>query len=107
MNYGTKCTETQAIYKHGLEKVKNTPEPEGQKFACGARVKIAKNLGSAMRHFPCNVFAEVKYVYEHAYSGTNVKSYCLDIDNRGEHSWYDENQLTLVKRNNNNGWILP
>lgn len=94
--YEQRLAEAASIYKAGLERVKNIPEPKGQKFPCGSRVKIAKNLGSSMSHFESDKCATVRYTYAHAYGGNNVKSYCLDIDGIGEVSWYYESQLTLL-----------
>jgi hypothetical protein len=52
-----------------------------------------------MSHFQGGVNATVKYTYAHAYGGDDVKSYCLDIDNHGEVSWYEEHQLTAIAGN--------
>ena len=77
-----------------------TPEPEGQKFRIGARVKIADDLGPTMSHFPSGCMATVRYTYAHAYSSSHpndLKSYCLNLDGcQGDHSWYYEHQLTEV-----------
>lgn len=86
------------VHSNGQHRVRTTKVPKGQKFPIGARVKIAKNLGSSMRHFPSGVGATVRYTYAHAYGGDDVKSYCLDVDGHGEISWYHEHQLTLVRK---------
>jgi len=86
----------QQVYNAGLAKVASVPEPKGQKFPNGSRVRIADDLGSAMSHFQGGVNATVKYTYAHAYGGDDVKSYCLDIDGYGEVSWYYEHQLTAI-----------
>ena len=52
-----------------------------------------------MSHFESGVNATVRYTYAHAYGGDDVKSYCLDVDGRGEVSWYKEWQLTPLKTN--------
>ena len=90
-----KCAAT-ALYNTGMERVKTTPEPKGQKFPVGSRVHIAKNLGSSMSHFPSDVNATVQYVYAHAFGGSNIKSYSLNIDGVGSVAWYYENQLTAI-----------
>jgi len=84
------------MYNAALAKVASMPEPKGQKFPNRSRVRIADDLGSAMSHFQGGVNATVKYTYDHAYGGGDVKSYCLDIDGYGEVSWYREHQLTAI-----------
>jgi hypothetical protein len=96
MNYEERHTQAQGIYKAGLEKVATTPPPEGQKYAPGTRVRIADDLGPSMSYFTSGANATVKYTYAHAYGGSNVKRYCIDIDGRGEVSWYYEHQLTPI-----------
>lgn len=86
--------EAKAFYAVGLEQVKTRPAPKGQKFPLGSRVRIADDLGPHMEHFESGKNATVMYTYAHAYGGTDVKSYCLDIDGVGEVSWYEEYQLT-------------
>jgi hypothetical protein len=84
-------------YQEGLDRVKTTPMPKGQKFPIGARVRIADNLGPYMSHFTGKgKTATVKYTYSHVYGGSNCKDYCLDIDGEGSSSWYGEDQLTLL-----------
>ena len=97
----TRFAEASAYYAKGMQRVEDTPEPEGQKFPCGSRVRIADNLGRAMRHFPSSVNATVKHVYAHAFGGDNVTSYCLDIDGYGEVSWFHESQLKSINGNVN------
>lgn len=85
-------------YQEGLDRVKTTPEPEGQKFHIGSRVKIADNLGPGMSHFSgAGKSATVLYTYAHAYGGSGVKSYALDIDGLGDCAWYEEHQLSLIE----------
>lgn len=69
----------------------------GQKFPPGARVRIAESLRTSMKHFPKGVLATVLYTYAHAYGGSDVKSYCLNVDGFGKISWYEEDQLTSVE----------
>lgn len=96
MNYEERHAQARGSYKAGLEKVATTPPPEGQKYAPGTRVRIADDLGPSMSHFTSGANATVEYTYAHAYGGSNVKSYCLDIDGRGQVSWYHEHQLTPI-----------
>ncbi len=93
----SRLSDATAHYKLGLERVATTPYPEGQKFAPGSRVRITDDLGYSMEHFPgAGKLATVKYTHAHAYRSTSVKSYCLDIDDYGEVSWYSEHQLTAA-----------
>jgi hypothetical protein len=94
--YVERFAEATAHYLQSLERVANTPVPEGQKFPIGTRVHIAKDLGKSMEHFERGVDATVCYTYAHAYGGDNVTSYCLDVDGCGEISWYKEHQLTEI-----------
>lgn len=95
-DYETRAAQAQGVYQAGMKKVAETPEPEGQKFPCGSRVRIADDLGPSMRHFESGVDATVEYVYAHAYGGSDVKSYCLNIDGCGSVAWYYEHQLTAI-----------
>ena len=92
--YREKCRQQ---YERGMERVRTTPEPEGQKFACGSRVRIADDLGPWMWHFPSGVNATVVYCYDHAFEGGDTDSYCLDVDGEGKISWYKEWQLTAIE----------
>lgn len=79
--------------------VKDSPPPSGQKFAIGSRVRIADDLGAAMRHFPHGQDATVLYTYAHAFKCDDLRSlsqYALDIDGLGFNAWYDEDQLTAI-----------
>ena len=72
-----------------------------QKFPRGTCVRVAKDLGLAMRFFPSDTDAIVEYTYSQRYSGNDVKSYCLLLlDDSGKPtdsvSWYKEHQLTLI-----------
>lgn len=93
MNYQEQEAQAKSIYQAGLQKVKSTPAPKGQKFPVGARVKIADDLGPSMSHFPSGKMATVLYTYAHAYWGDDVTSYCLDVDGVGSVAWYHELQL--------------
>ena len=95
--YKTAQDVIDAAYAQGMNNVATKPEPKGQKFPIGTRVRIADDLGVSMSHFPKGVGATVKYTYDHAYGGGDVKSYCLDVDGYGHTSWYSEHQLTEVE----------
>lgn len=84
----------EAIYREGLERVKTTPPPKGQKFLPGERLRIVK-IDSGWGH-PVGSLATVEYTYAHAYGGKNITSYCLDIDNHESVAWFDEDQLELI-----------
>jgi len=60
-----------------------------QKFHKGDLVRIAKDLGSMMSHFESDCDAIVKH--------GSGKNYCLYLKGMGEHSWYEEWQLTLIE----------
>lgn len=99
MDYQQRFAEACAYYQTALRRVTETPPPHGQKFAPGARVKIADDLGPSMPHFPSGKLATVQYTYAHAYATTDKRSirlYCLDIDGIGNVSWYDEYQLSAA-----------
>ena len=96
MEYQERLAQARAYYNAGLTKVSSTPEPFGQVFKNGSRVKIDSDLGIAMSHFPSGIMATVLYTHAHAYGGDNVKSYCLGVDGYGQVSWYHEHQLTAV-----------
>ena len=95
MNYEQRFAEASAYYATALRRVATDPAPDGQKYAVGTRVRIADDLGPCMSHFPSGMMATVMYTYAHAYGGTDVTSYCLDVDGHGEISWYYEYQLSL------------
>lgn len=86
----------QAHCEAGMRRVATTPEPKGQKFPCGSRVRIADDLGECMRHFQSGVEATVHHTYAHAFGGDDVKSYSLILEGRGMVAWYSEEQLTAI-----------
>jgi hypothetical protein len=96
MDFEQRRAEAHSLYKASLQRVKEIPVPQGQKFSSGTRVKIADDLRPSMSHFPHGKNATVLYTYAHAYGGNDVESYCLDIDGEGETSWYYEDQLTAL-----------
>lgn len=106
MTHEERHAQAQGIYCAGLELVKTTPPPKGQKYPPGTRVRIADDLGSSMAHFESGKNATVRYTYAHAYGGDDVDSYCLDIDGHGEVSWYHEHQLTPIAANAGLGDML-
>ena len=89
--YEHRLTLAKANYQEGLSRVATEPEPDGQKFGCGSRVKIAHG-----GHIGAGKEATVNYVHAHAYGGTDVKAYSLDVDGVGHVSWFDEGQLTAI-----------
>ncbi len=95
-SYEKRLATAQGIHASGLKNVEETPEPSGQKFPNGSRVRIADDLGQSMSHFESGKDATICYTYAHAYGGDNCKIYCLDIDGVGEVSWYNESQLTAI-----------
>ncbi len=94
--YKERQTQAKVIYEQGLEKVRSTPNPEGQKFPAGSRVRIEDDLGRSMSHFPSGTDATVEYTHAHAYGGSDVKLYSLLIDGRGSCAWYHEHQLKAI-----------
>jgi hypothetical protein len=97
MTQQQRTNEAQSYHQFAMRKVAKKKAPKGQKFPIGSRVKIAKDLGAGMSHFPSDKLATVMHTYAHAFGGSDVKSYCLDVDGEGEISWYEEHQLTLEK----------
>lgn len=84
----------EAIYQDGLEKVKNTPPPEGQKFLPGQRVRISRDgLGWSV---PIGSLATVEYTSAHAYGGKDIQLYSLIVDDHGSVAWFHEDQLEAI-----------
>jgi hypothetical protein len=100
MNNAERWAFANAMYRERLKRVKNTPEPAGQKFPIGGFVRIADDLGECMDHFRKSTYAMVEHTYDHAYGCGDVESYSLLVRNAdgtwGSSSWYKEWQLTLV-----------
>lgn len=70
-----------------------------QKFFKGDLVEVG-DMPSCMSHFPNNCKALVLYTYKEKYGGgkREEKQYCVYLlPNRGEASWYYEDQLTFVE----------
>jgi len=98
LDFTERDNEAKAHYNQGMKKVKNTLVPKKQKFSIGAKVRIAKDLGEYMLHFPgAGTIATVVCTYAHAFGGNDVKNYKLDVKGCGSVAWYHESQLTLVK----------
>jgi hypothetical protein len=95
-SYEERLSDAKRIYAAALKRVKTTPEPEGQKFHVGQRVRINDNLGLCMRHFPCGCLATVEHTHAHAFRGGDVKAYSLNVDGHGSIAWYWEHQLSPV-----------
>jgi hypothetical protein len=70
---------------------------EAQKFHNGDWVRVAKDLGPEMSHFPSDCEAIVVGSYADQYGGSNGTSYTLRLKDGGETSWYYESQLTLIE----------
>jgi hypothetical protein len=68
-----------------------------QKFHNGDLVRVAKNLGECMVHFTADCDAIVMYSYAEKYGGETNLTYSLFIKGKGECSWYNEDQLTLIE----------
>lgn len=94
MTYEERAAEAKSYYEEGLERVRTTPEPVGQKYHRGARVRIADDLGQCMRFFPSGCLATVEHTYAHAFGGDDVKSYSLIVDGHGSTAWYNEDQIS-------------
>jgi hypothetical protein len=67
------------------------------KFKRGDLVRISDNLGPYMSHFPSGGKAVVEYSGRKY--GCGSENYSLYIENKGSVAWYEESQLTLIKRN--------
>lgn len=70
-----------------------------QKYFKGDLVNIG-DMPKWMDHFPNNCEAIVLYTYKEMYGGgkREEKQYCVYLlPNKGEASWYDEDQLTFVE----------
>ena len=77
---------------------------EDQKFFEGDLVRVAKDLGPTMFHFPCDQEAVVLYSYADAYpSGANVnkddtkKFNVFLLKDKTSSAWYREDQLELIR----------
>ena len=70
------------------------------KYHKGDHVKIAEDLGETMSHFEADCEAIVLYSYKDKYGGKDcdVEDYSVYIKGVGQVSWYEENQLTLIRK---------
>ena len=69
-----------------------------QKFSMGDLVQIDKDLGACSSHFTADCPAIVIGSYADQFGGDDTKSYTIYTENAGQASWYEEHQLTLIKR---------
>lgn len=72
-----------------------------QKFRHGDLVRVADDLGPSMEHFTKSCNAIVIGSYADQFGGGNHKSYTIFIEGGGETSWYEEHQLSLIRRDAN------
>ncbi|KKL65339.1 hypothetical protein LCGC14_2155950 [marine sediment metagenome] len=70
-----------------------------QMFHKGDLVHVTKDMPSYMSHFTGDSDAIVIGSYADQYGGTTINDYTLHLKGRGQTSWYEENQLTLIERN--------
>ena len=104
MDYKQRNAEAKSVYEQGKKRAKEGGTPEGQKFPIGSRVHICKDLGQFMSHFTSDCDATVEYTYEQAYGNMSddperhSKTYSLIIDGHGSSAWYEEWQLTAIKK---------
>lgn len=82
---------------------KPADDSPNQKFKRGSKVRIAKDLGGGMSHFPNDCDAIVKYTYKQKFGSGDHDNYSLILLKGGipinNVSWYHENQLTLLDDN--------
>jgi len=73
------------------------------KFRPGDHVKIKKDLGNYMKHFTSDCEAVILKSGEDIYEKErrHENHYVLYIRGKGSAAWYDESQLTLIKRDSN------
>jgi len=71
---------------------------KGQKYAVGERVKIADEMPSWMSHFRAGEEVDVLYSYGQSCGGDSADSYGVEFDDGSSCAWYDESQLTPVKK---------
>jgi len=69
-----------------------------QKFNKGDKVKVADDLGPHMSHFQGGMEAIVIGSYKDKYGGSDIHSYTIHIQGRGEISWYHEHQMELIEK---------
>ena len=72
-----------------------------QKYHKGDLVRVAKDLGALMAHFPSDRDAIVEHSYNDEYGGGEEQShdYCVYFKGEGGVSWYKEHQLELLEPN--------
>ena len=90
----TRLLKARETFLKGLERVKNTPTPEGQKYAIGTRVQISENSPTWLQ-FPDGRIATVEYTYAHAFGGNDVNLYSLDLNGRSV-AWFHDYELIPI-----------
>jgi hypothetical protein len=72
-----------------------------KKFDVGDLVHINKKLPDCMSHFMCDVDAVVdNYSHNRCQAGNDLEhGYGLFIRGEGGHSWYNNSNMTLIKKN--------
>ena len=70
-----------------------------QKYNHGDLVHIVKDLGSYKTHFQSDKDAIIIASYAQQFGGYDDRSYTIYIENYGETSWYEEDQLILIEKN--------
>lgn len=68
-----------------------------QKFHKGDWVRVAKDLGPMMKHFPADCEAIVLGSYADQYGGDERNSFTLYLKGHGLCAWYYGSQLTLIE----------
>ena len=81
-------------YENGQIRVALLPAPEAQKYKPGTRVKIIN--GDFFGKYK-GKSATVICTYGHAYGGSNVTDYVLDVDGMGSSAWHKEQHLKEIK----------
>ncbi len=69
---------------------------EGQKFAVGQKVYVAKDLGKTMSHFRSDQEATIAYSYGQMYGG-DTDDYMVTFKDGSNGGWYNERNLTAIK----------
>tara|TARA_R110002020_G_scaffold472646_1_gene701003 strand:- start:176 stop:739 length:564 start_codon:yes stop_codon:yes gene_type:complete len=67
-----------------------------QKFKRGNLVRIAKELGSTMKHFKNDKDAIIVGSYSDLWGGSGNNKYAIMFEDGNTSSWYEESQLTLL-----------
>ena len=70
-----------------------------QKYRKGDLVHIISKMPSSKSHFDCDKDAIIIGSYADQFGGNDIKSYTIFIEDRGETSWYDEDELIFKEKN--------